>query len=70
MTESAWPLIDFAFLIVATLPVAILGFLWAISARERTPKWIYMGSKWSTLVLLLPWLIVTAGLVSDLVSGS
>ena len=70
MTDDVWTLLDFSFLIVATIPVAILGFLWAISAGERSPKWVYRGSKWSTLVLLLPWLVVTANVVSDLVGGS
>lgn len=70
MADSAWPLVDFAFLIVASVPVFILAFLWALLARDRSPKWIYMGSKWSTIVLFLPWLVLAMGLVSDMVSGS
>ena len=70
MTDSLWPWIDVAFLIVATVPVAILSFLWAISARDRSPRWVYIGSKWTTIILLLPWLTVTVGVVSDIVSGS
>ncbi len=70
MTDSAWQLIDLAFLIVATFPVAILGFLWVVSSRDRSPKWVYVGSKWTTIILFVPWLVVTAGGVSDLVSGS
>jgi hypothetical protein len=70
MTDSAWQLIDLAFLIVATFPVAILGFLWVVSSRDRSPKWVYVGSKWTTIILFVPWLVVTAGVVSDLVSGS
>jgi hypothetical protein len=70
MTDSPWLLIDFAFLIVASLPVALLALLWAISAPGRSPKWIYMGSKWTTIVLFVPWLVVTVGVVTDIVSGS
>ena len=70
MTDSAWQMVDLAMLIVATFPVAILGFLWMMSSRDRSPRWVYMGAKWTTLTLLLPWLVVTVGVVSDLVSGS
>lgn len=63
-------LVDFAFLIVVSAPVLILAFLWAVSARDRSPRWIYRGSKWSTIVLFLPWLVLAIGLVSDMASGS
>jgi hypothetical protein len=67
MADSATLLIGVAFLIVATLPVGILAFLWAISAPDRSPKWVYLGSKWTTIVLFVPWLFVTVGVVSDFV---
>jgi hypothetical protein len=70
MTDSAWPWIDLAFLVVASLPVAILLFLWAFSARDRSPKWVYLSSKWTTIILFVPWLIATVGVVSDIASGS
>jgi hypothetical protein len=63
-------LVDFAFLIVVSTPVLILAFLWAVLARDRSPRWIYMGSKWSTIVLFVPWLVLAMGLVSDMASGS
>ena len=70
MTESAWPLVDLAFVIVATVPVGILAFVWAVSAQDRTPRWIYVGSKWSTIILFVPWLVITLGVVSDMAGGS
>ena len=69
MADDPWPLIDFAFLVLASLPVLILGFVWAVSARQPAPKWIYIGSKWTTIVLFLPWLVLAAGLVSDMAGG-
>jgi hypothetical protein len=69
MSDSASLLLDVAFLIVASLPVAILTFLWGISALYPSPRWVYVGSKWSTIVLLLPWLLVSARVVSDIITG-
>jgi hypothetical protein len=69
MIDNAWPLIDFAFLVLATFPLSVLGVLWALSAADRSPRWIYLGSKWTTILLFLPWLVVATGLVSDIVNG-